>query len=248
MASLKRLMDSCLQKSNHLMGQRAQKASGTAQFGSESLTNYLMLSALNAALPEIIHFFHHPFVHPETLFRRLLAFAGSLMSFAQDLKAGDLPSYAHGDPQSGFQPLFRILDELLAATAPAGYRIFSLTKTSPIQYSANLREMDFNAAAQFYLGVSAQAPEADIIATVQRKAKLGPVGRLEMMVNAALAGIPLIPENQAPRSIPAKAGFKYFRLQQSGDLWDQVVQAKALAIHMPSELPSTRLELAAAAD
>ena len=49
----------------------------------------------------------------------------------------------------------------------------------------------------------------------------------------------------APQAIPAKAGFKYFRLQQGGDLWDQVVQAKALAIHMPSDLPSTKLELVA---
>jgi type VI secretion system protein ImpJ len=85
----------------------------------------------------------------------------------------------------------------------------------------------------------------EIITTVQRKTKLGPVSRLEMMVNAALPGIPLVPETSAPQSIPAKAGYKYFRLQQGGDLWDQVVLNKALAIHMPTDLPSTKLELIA---
>jgi type VI secretion system protein ImpJ len=128
---------------------------------------------------------------------------------------------------------------------PTGYRVFALTKTSPVQYSSNLRDADFNNLRQFYLGVAAQAPEVDIITTVQRKAKLGPVGRVDMMVNAALAGITLVPETNPPQGIPAKAGYKYFRLQQSGDLWDQVVQNKALALHMPSDLPSTKLELIA---
>jgi type VI secretion system protein ImpJ len=244
-AQLKKLMETCLQKSNYLMGQRAQKATGVAQYNAETITNYLLLSAINGALPEIVHFHQQPLLHPEVLFRRLLSFAGALVSFGQDAKAGEMPKYVHGDLQACFRPLFQLIDTLLGVTVPTGYRIFALTKTSPIQYSANLKEADFAARGQFYLGVSAQAPDVDIITTVQRKAKLGPVGRLEMMVNAALPGIGLVPESQAPQAIPAKAGYKYFRLQQSGDLWDQVVQTKALAIHMPSDLPSTKLELVA---
>lgn len=245
MSQLKKLMDSCTQKSNYLMSQRAQKSTGVAQFNAESFTNYLLLSAINTSLPEIIHFNHHPFAHPEVLFRRLLSFAGALISFGQDVKVADMPKYVHGDLQSCFRPLFQLLDSLLGVTVPTGYKVFALTKTSPIQYSANMKDADFNALKQFYLGVSAQASEVEIITTVQRKTKLGPVSRLEMMVNAALPGIPLVPETNAPQSIPAKAGFKYFRLQQGGDLWDQVVLNKALAIHMPTDLPSTKLELIA---
>jgi type VI secretion system protein ImpJ len=174
-----------------------------------------------------------------------LSFAGSLVSFGQDAKASELPKYVHGDLQACFRPLFQLLETLLGVTVPTGYRVFPLTKTSPIQYSANMRDADFNTLRQFYLGVSAQASEVEIITTVQRKAKLAPIGRLEMMVNAALPGVQLVPEATAPSAIPAKAGFKYFRLQQSGELWDQVTQTKALAIHMPSDLPSTKLELVA---
>jgi type VI secretion system protein ImpJ len=245
MGQLKRLMESCIQKSNYLMGQRAQKSTGIAQFNAEALTNYLLLAAINGALPELIHFHHNPHSHPEALFRRLLSFAGSLVSFGQDAKASEMPKYVHGDLQACFRPLFQLLETLLGVTVPTGYRVFPLTKTSPIQYSANMRDADFNTLKQFYLGVSAQASEVEIITTVQRKAKLAPVGRLEMMVNAALPGVPLVPEATAPSAIPAKAGYKYFRLQQGGELWDQVTQTKALAIHMPSDLPSTKLELVA---
>ncbi len=245
MSRLKKLMESCLQKSNYLMGQRAQKSTGVAQYNAETITNYLLLSSINGSLPELIHFHQNPFVHPEALFRRLINFAGSLISFGQDVKASDMPKYAHGDLQGCFRPLFQLIETLLGVTVPTGYRIFALTKTSPIQYSANMRDADFNTLKQFYLGVAAQASEVEIITTVQRKTKLGPVGRLEMIVNAALPGIALVPETQAPQAIPAKAGFKYFRLQQAGDLWDQIVGNKALAIHMPSDLPSTKLELVA---
>jgi type VI secretion system protein ImpJ len=248
MLQLKKLMESCLQKSNYLMGQRAQKSTGIAQFNSEAITNYLLLSAINGALPEIIHIHNNPFAHPEVLFRRLLGFAGSLISFGHDVKAADMPKYVHGDLQACFRPLFALLDTLLGVTVPTGYRIFALTKTSPIQYSANMKDADFNTLKQFYLGVSAQASEVEIITTVQRKTKVGPVGRLEMMVNAALPGISLVPETNAPQSIPAKAGFKYFRFQQGGDLWEQITQTRTLAIHMPSDLPSTKLELVATTD
>lgn len=245
MTQLKKLMDSCIQKSNSLMSQRAQKSTGVAQFNAESLTNYLLLSTLNNALPELIHFYQQPSVHPEMLFRRLISFAGSLVSFGQDVKASEMPRYVHGDLQACFRPLFQLIENLLGVTVPTGYKIFTLTKTSPIQYSANMKDADFKLLGQFYLGVCAQASEVDIITTVQRKTKMGPVARLEMMVNAALPGITLVPEASAPQSIPAKAGFKYFRLQQSGELWDQVVHNKSLAIHMPTDLPSTKLELIA---
>ena len=247
-ARLKKLMEACLRKSNHLMAQRAQNSGGAARFNAETVTQYLLLSGINGALPGIMHFHRHPVAHPEALFRHLLGFAGSLASFGEDARAGDMPSYAHGDLEGCFHPLFDLLEALLGTTVPTGYRAFPLIRTSPLRFSADLRDAEFDNLGQFYLAVSAQAPETDILATVQRKSKLGPLSRMEMLVDAALPGIGLIPESRAPQAIPAKAGYKYFRLQQTGELWDQIVQARALAIHMPSDLPSTRLELLATAE
>ncbi len=248
MTRYKKLAESCVQKSNYLMSQRAQKATGIAQFTAETLTSYLLLSAIQTAAPGLLHNYNHPHAHPEALFQKLVGFAGSLLSFGSETKLDNLPAYRHGDLQQSFLPLFQLIESLLGATVPTGYRIFALTKTSPIQYLANLREADFAHIGQFYLGVTAQASEVDILTHVQRKSKVGPVGRLEAIVNSALPGIPLVPEANPPSSIPAKAGYKYFRLQQAGELWDQVRQGKALAIHLPSDMPSTKLELIAVLD
>ena len=123
--------------------------------------------------------------------------------------------------------------------------MLSLVKTSPIQYLANLREVDLGKLREIYLGVSAQASEVDILTAVQRKAKLGPAARIETLVSHALPGLPLMPEPQPPQGIPAKAGFKYFRVHQTGELWEGVQQGKSLALHLPADLPSPRLELVA---
>jgi type VI secretion system protein ImpJ len=144
-----------------------------------------------------------------------------------------------------FKPLFQLLDTLLAASVPTGYRLLPLVKTSPIQYLANLRDLDLARLRELYLGVSAQASEVDILTAVQRKAKMGPATRIETLVSHALPGLALMPESQPPQGIPAKAGFKYFRVHQTGELWDGVQQGKSLALHLPGDLPSPKLELVA---
>ncbi len=245
MTRLKKLADNAQQKSGYLMAQRAQKATGVAQFSAESLTQYLLLAAVNASLPDLLHFLQQPSAHPETLYRRLIGFAGSLLSFGAETKASDLPPYLHGDLRATFQPLFQLIDSLLAASVPTGFRLIPLVKTSPIQYLANLREVDLSKVRDLYLGVSAQASDVDIITAIQRKAKMGPAARLETLVSHALPGLPLLPETQPPQGIPAKAGFKYFRVHQTGELWDGALQGKSLALHLPGDLPAARLELIA---
>ncbi len=240
---LKKLLDTCSQKHGYLLGQRAQKASGAALFNAETLTQYLMISAIGRHTPPLIHFHQQAQIHPEKLFSHLISFAGDLLTFGSESRPTELPRYVHGDLRQSFLPVFKLLEELLGLAVPTGYRIFPLIKTSPIQYVANMKDADVAALAQVYLAVSAQASEVDIITTVQRKAKVGPVSKLESIVSSAMPGIGLVPESQPPQAVPAKAGYKYFRVQQSGELWDLVKQSKALAVHMPSDLPTLKLEL-----
>jgi type VI secretion system protein ImpJ len=234
-----------MQKSQYLMAQRAQKSTGVAQFSAEAITNWLLLNAVNTALPELGHSYQQGHTHPDTVYRQLLRFAGSLMAFGQENRLGDLPRYQHGDLRSSFKPLLALIELLLSATVPTGYRIFNLARMSPVQYAANLRDADFNQLGQFFLGVSAQASEVEVITAVQRKAKLAAAARIETLVSHALPGIPLVPETAPPQGIPAKAGFKYFRLHQSGDIWEQIQNSRTLALHMPPDLPQLKLELVA---
>jgi type VI secretion system protein ImpJ len=46
----------------------------------------------------------------------------------------------------------------------------------------------------------------------------------------------------APRQIPYHAGFLYFELDRSGDLWKVTEQSRALAMHIAGEFPGLELE------
>jgi type VI secretion system protein ImpJ len=85
----------------------------------------------------------------------------------------------------------------------------------------------------------------EIINLVQRNTKIGPVGKIEMLVDAAMAGLGLVPESNPPGSVPVKAGYKYFRLVQTGEHWDEILRTGTFAIHIPQSLPGLKLEVTA---
>ncbi len=243
MTQLKRLIDTVTTKGKFLMSQRTHKATGVAQFTSESLHSYLMLSSLNQFLPYLKHLYMHGHCHPEELYLKLAEFYGSLLAFGELNNQIELTAYSHNEPGNGFVSLFQMLLKILDVSVQSHFQIIPLTKTSPVQSLANLKEISDFAGQQLYLGVSAQASEVEIINHMQRNAKLGPPGKIDQLVRAATGGIGLIPESQPPASMPTKAGYKYFKLLQEGDMWQGVMQSKALALNLPTSLPGQRMEL-----
>jgi type VI secretion system protein ImpJ len=47
----------------------------------------------------------------------------------------------------------------------------------------------------------------------------------------------------APRHIPYHAGFTYYELDRTGDLWKQLERSGGLAIHVGGEFPGLEMEL-----
>jgi type VI secretion system protein ImpJ len=62
-------------------------------------------------------------------------------------------------------------------------------------------------------------------------------------VNLALPGVALRAVPVAPRQIPYHAGFTYFELEKSGELWGQLERSGGLAMHIAGEFPGLALEL-----
>ena len=71
--------------------------------------------------------------------------------------------------------------------------------------------------------------------------KIGPVEKIRDLVNRApgRAGHPM---PVAPRQIPFHAGFVYFELDQSHELWTQLQASGGVAFHLPELFPGLALE------
>ena len=62
------------------------------------------------------------------------------------------------------------------------------------------------------------------------------------LVNLQLPGVPVNPVPVAPRQIPYHAGFVYFELDQSHELWAQLASSGGIAMHLAGEFPGLTME------
>jgi len=92
------------------------------------------------------------------------------------------------------------------------------------------------------LAAKAQLPTERLQASLPTLVKIGPGERIRDLVNLNLPGIVLRSLPVAPRQIPFHAGFLYFELERSGDLWKQTEQSGVLALHIAGEFPGLELE------
>jgi type VI secretion system protein ImpJ len=97
-------------------------------------------------------------------------------------------------------------------------------------------------SAGFVLAVNAQVPAEQLRARFPSQTKLGPVEKLRDLVNLQLPGIALKPLPVAPRQIPFHAGYNYFELDRSGEMWKQLEKSGGLAMHIAGEFPGLEME------
>jgi type VI secretion system protein ImpJ len=68
------------------------------------------------------------------------------------------------------------------------------------------------------------------------------VEKIRELVNLQLKGVPVHPMPVAPRQIPFHAGFVYFELDQTHELWTQLQTSGGVALFVGGEFPGLSLE------
>jgi len=96
--------------------------------------------------------------------------------------------------------------------------------------------------AVFILAARADVPAEELRRRFPAQLKLGPVEKIRDLVNLQLPGVPVLPVPVAPRQIPYHAGFVYFELDQSNELWGQLKSSGGIAMHLAGEFPGLTME------
>ncbi len=99
----------------------------------------------------------------------------------------------------------------------------------------------FNTAV-FVLGARADLPSEELRRNFPGQLRIGPPDQISALVNASLPGVPVHPVPVAPRQIPFHAGFVYFELDQSNELWSQLKTSGVVAMQVAGEFPGLALE------
>lgn len=240
---LRQTVEILITKSGSLGEQRRQRNASLADFTTSEIAVFWLLHTVNSAVPAMAHYFHSPLVHPENLYLEMAKLVGKLMTFSVQHHPKDIVKYDHDDLYFTFFNLSTVLKELLETVIPSRCVPIPLEKTRETLYVGRVEDERLLKEAEFYLAVRAQMPEAKIIEGVPRVVKVASRDVIDTIIGSALPGVILSHTNPPPAPIPARVGFKYFKLDTIGPYWDGIRGSKVLGVYVPDEINDEKLEM-----
>ena len=219
------------------------RAAATSRGAAAQIEDYLTLQTINRYEPLLAHFNESGAQHPEELYRVLIAMAGELATYTTPSKRPPaLAAYRHERLRTSFEPVMDALEaELSVVLEPNAIRI----PIEPRDYGISVAivpDRALYASAVFILAAKADVPAEELRRRFPAQLKVGPVERIRDLVMLALPGVPVNAVPVAPRAIPYHAGYAYFELDQSHELWTQLQTAGGVALHVPAEFPGLAME------
>ena len=222
----------------------ALRAVEATEGGAETFASFLLLQALNRWLPTLKHQASLPTVHPERLYEALSAMAGELATLIRpDRRAPPFAAYDHENPQLCFEPVFDLLQSMLAAVFERSAVQLPLEEKGPGAYVCTITDHNLFKTGYFYLAVTAAVPAEEIRGMFPSVAKIAAVQKMKQIVESALPGVPLRHVPTPPPQIHVLPGFVYFELDRSVRYWRDFATAPGLGLHVAGDWPELRLEL-----
>ena len=231
-----------------LLHQRAEalaaRAVASGRGGASEIADFLMLQIINRYEPVVAHLAASPALHPEDLYRLALEITGELSTLtAASRRPPQFSTYRHDALRGSFDPVINALRGCLsvvmeqnAIPIPLAHKKFGISVASVADQTL------FDSAA-FVLAARADVPSEDLRRRFPAQVKIGSVEKIRDLVNLQLPGIALQPMAVAPRQIPYHAGFAYFELDRTSEMWRTLKGSGGIAIHQSGDFPNLAMEL-----
>jgi type VI secretion system protein ImpJ len=227
------------QRGEALGGRVAASSRGAAS----ELADFLMLQCINRCEPVLAHFAETGVVHPEAFFRFCVAAAGELTTFTTTSKrTPKFPDYRHTHLRETFEPVIISLRESMskvmtqvAIPIPLEPRRFGI-------HVAIVPDRTLFSSAVFILAARADGPAEYVRQRFPTQVKIAPAEKISDLVRQGLPGVPVVPVPVTPRQIPYHAGYAYFELDQTHELWEQLKTSGGVAIYVPGDFPGLSME------
>ncbi|KAB2921581.1 MAG: type VI secretion system baseplate subunit TssK [Candidatus Contendobacter sp.] len=218
---------------------------GTARGASLDIAQFLRLQVVNRFEPLFAHLAAMRSLHPEDFYQVALQLAGEMATFTDKIKRRPpvFPAYDHDDLQKTFGPLMTELRRSLSLEeVDAAIQIPIEERQYGIRVAIITdRERPLLTKATFILAVRADMATDLLRARFPTQVKIGPVERIAQFVNHHLPGIGVNALPVAPREIPYRADFIYFRLDRSSEFWKQILNSGGFAFHVGGEFPGMEM-------
>ena len=231
-----------------VLASQTRQGGSKVQFGTSDVLLFWQLHTVNAVIPVLAHYRNHPDMHPVHPYLALARLAGALCTFASDRRAREVPGYDHENLGRTFRALEKMVRELSEISAPTRFDRVHLEKTEDgaLLKGDVVDQRLFGSGYHWYLAVTGNLAEDRIRTEVPAKVTIGASHNVEFLVRMALRGVPVTHTAVPPNDFPIKAGHVYFRLENHGETWDTIAEARSIALYLQgAELKGLSYELIA---
>lgn len=221
----------------------AGRVSATGRGSAAEIAEFLLLQIVNRYEPLVTHLLSSGMVHPEDLYRVCVSAAGELSTItAPSKRPPAFVAYQHDRLRESFEPVVAALRTALSVVLEqAAIPIPIEAKKFGISVATVVDRTLFGSAV-FILAARADIQAEDLRRRFPAQLKIGPVEKIRDLVNLQLPGVPVSALPVAPRQIPFHAGFVYFELDQSNELWQQLRTSGGIGMHVAGEFPGLNME------
>ncbi|RRV05328.1 type VI secretion system baseplate subunit TssK [Pseudomonas sp. v388] len=238
---------SCLKEVISMLGHRgeaiARRIRSNGKVGSAEVGDFLMLQLINRTELVLQHYLNIKDVHPEELYRALLAMYGELATFGSEHKRPRFTGqYHHSDQGATFRAVMQAIRELLSMVLEQHAMELELqVRQYGILVSPRV-DPQWLGAASFILAASADCDPEELRYRLPAHLKVGSVESIRQMVNLHLPGIRVKPLPVAPRQIPYHANKTYFLLELDADEAADVEKSGGFALHVSGDFAGLELK------
>lgn len=216
----------------------AEKLSDATVQTSE-LGDYLMMQLLNRTQSRLHYFLTQEKVHPGDMFLELASLAGELAIYMKaEKRLLEEFTYNHTHQAESFEKLLEELHSMLTMVLEQKSSALAIQKQKYGIYTARLSEDASATNASFVLAVKADLAEEQLKKLLLANLKIGTVETIRDLVNYHLAGFKLKPLATAPRQIPYKVNYIYFKIDLKADEREKLTQSGTFAFHLAGEIPN----------
>jgi type VI secretion system protein ImpJ len=222
----------------------AARAVASGRGGAAEIADFLLLQSINRYEPVVTHLAAAAHCHPEELYRLALEITGDLSTLTSpSRRVPRFPAYRHEALRPSFEPVIQALREALTVVLERSAVNIPLAQKKYGISVATIADRAMFDNAIFVLAARADTPVEELRSRFPTHLKIGAVDRIRDLVNLQLPGVGVQPMAVAPRQIPYHAGFVYFEIDRTGDMWRALKNGGALALHQSGEFAGLTLEL-----
>lgn len=192
----------------------------------------LRMSAANASYPVLLQLFQSRGIHPFTAYIELCRLVGQLSIGRGDWQPPRLPLYDHDDLATMFKSVRAEVETMLGAANIAEVLRFPFADVGEwIEIPLNPEWMGENNV--FFIGIHSMIEPPDLerlFAQGHLDWKLGASRVVTQIYQNAESGLQVERVTSPQTSLPSLKNMTYFRIDNSGPYWRQLMEAPTLAI------------------